>query len=316
MSSPASDPADLETLQELIERFDVASALGARVDRLLFASGNLSRVYGIETSAGERVVLKVRADSVRLDAVARVQSLLHRAGQPLPEPLAGPWRRDGVAISAERLVPGGSARGPAGDAARDFAEVFFALLTAAPPGEDFPELREDAPPWVNWSHTEDTVWPARDTPGAEIRGPGPDDVDDAGRAAAEVLRGLDRPRVIAHADFEDQNVRWRDGRIHVVHDWDSLALLPECAAVGSTAAAWPAGVVQWCATVEQSEDFLTAYELVRGRPFDDAERRAAWAAALWHRSFNARKDAADGGGMQLDLFRRDARRLRALAGVG
>lgn len=121
--------------------------------------------------------------------------------------------------------------------------------------------------------------------------------------------------MIVHADFEDQNLRWTGGKIHVVHDWDSLALLPECAAVGSTAAAWPGGVSEWCATVEQAEEFIAAYESVGGFAFDEVERRAAWAGALWHRSFNARKDAADGGGMQLDLFRRDAPRLLALAGL-
>jgi aminoglycoside phosphotransferase (APT) family kinase protein len=171
------------------------------------------------------------------------------------------------------------------------------------------------PGWVAWDHGGAELWPARDDAGAPIHGPGPDDVDGAGAAARAVLRALDRPAVIGHGDFEDQNLRWDGSRIHVVHDWDSLIAQPECAIVGATAAIWPAGVVAWCATISEAEEFLSAYEAERGRPFDADERRAAWAAALWQRAFNARKHAADGGGMQLDLFRRDADALAERAGI-
>lgn len=127
------DDADLTDPRRTLATFDVERALEARVQRALFASGNLSRVYGIETSGGEQLVLKVRPDSVRLDAVAEVQTLMYRAGQPVPEPVSGPWRHDGLAMSVERLIPGGDTRDPGDLVARDFAEVFFALVRAAPP---------------------------------------------------------------------------------------------------------------------------------------------------------------------------------------
>jgi hypothetical protein len=310
-----SDDAD-DALTLALGGLDPEAVLGARVEKVLFTSGNLSRVVGVRTVEGGEVVVKSRPDSSRLEGVLGVQRTLHGAGQPVPEPLGTVHRRDGRAISVERLVLGGEHRGPAAGAASDFAAVFHDLVRAAPGAAQYPSLRDDPPAWVNWGDDASRLWPQRDSPGGEIRSPGPADVDDAGRDAAEVLRALDREPVLVHADFEDQNIRWHGTRIHVVHDWDSLAPLPECAAVGAVAAIWPAGVVAWCATTEQAADFIAAYEHHRGAPFDAVETKAAWAAALWHRAFNARKDAADGGGTQLDLFRRDVAALRARAGLG
>jgi hypothetical protein len=32
-----------------------------------------------------------------------------------------------------------------------------------------------------------------------------------------------QPSVVGHADWEEPNLRWIDRRLHVVHDWDSVA---------------------------------------------------------------------------------------------
>lgn len=308
------DPG-LAGLAAALGDLDASDVLGAPASRVLFTAGNLSRVFGVETIAGDRVVVKIRRDSPRFDDTAAVQSALHRRGMPVPEHVRGPFRLDGRAVSVERLVPGGATRGPGPGAARAFARVLHGLISAAPPASEHPGLRRDTPPWVGWDHDGPQLWPPRDDAGPGIEGAGPPDVDGAGAAARELLRALDRPNLIGHGDFEDQNLRWDGDDIRVVHDWDSLVVQPECAIAGATAAIWPAGVVAWCATIPQAEEFLAEYERVRGRPFDAEERRAAWAAALWQRAFNARKHAADGGGMQLDLFRRDAAALAVRAGL-
>jgi Ser/Thr protein kinase RdoA (MazF antagonist) len=312
---PPTASEDLDSLLAALDGVDLLALLGARPERVLFASGNLSRVFGVRTEAGRELVVKIRPDSSRFDATAAVQAVLADTGMPVPAPVRGPLRAQGRAISVEAFVPGGHTRGPAPGAARDFARGLHRLIEAAPPAADHAALHQDVPGWVAWDHDGAELWPARDDAGAPIHGPGPDDVDAAGAAAREMLRALDRPAVIGHGDFEDQNLRWDGTRIHVVHDWDSLVAQPECAIVGATAAIWPAGVVAWCATIPEAEEFVAAYEAERGRPFDAAERRAAWAAALWQRAFNARKHAADGGGMQLDLFRRDAAALAERAGI-
>jgi hypothetical protein len=43
--------------------------------------------------------------------------------------------------------------------------------------------------------------------------------------------------------------------------------------------------------VEESEDFLNAYAVARGRPWSTEEREVAWAAGLWFLVFNAKKES-------------------------
>jgi hypothetical protein len=54
------------------------------------------------------------------------------------------------------------------------------------------------------------------------------------------------------------------------------------------------------ATAAQSAEFIAAYQQAAGRQWATQEVHDAWAAGLWVRLFNAKKDAADGGGPQLD----------------
>jgi hypothetical protein len=70
------------------------------------------------------------------------------------------------------------------------------------------------------------------------------------------------------------------------------------------------------ATLEQSEQFLIAYEQARGRPWTTSERRAGWAAGLWVRAFNAKKERMNGGGPQLDRLAKEMSERSARAGLG
>jgi hypothetical protein len=68
------------------------------------------------------------------------------------------------------------------------------------------------------------------------------------------------PRVIGHADWHADNVRWSDGRLLVVHDWDSPVSQPEAVIAGIAAAIFPASGDAWHpATIQESEQFLSAY---------------------------------------------------------
>jgi hypothetical protein len=87
----------------------------------------------------------------------------------------------------------------------------------------------------------------------------------------------------------------------VVHDWDSVVAQPEAAIAGQAAAVWPAtGGPGQAASVAQTEQFLAAYAQARRQPWTRGEWEMAWAAGLWVRCFNAKKDAVRGGGPQLD----------------
>jgi hypothetical protein len=54
------------------------------------------------------------------------------------------------------------------------------------------------------------------------------------------------------------------------------------------------------ASVAQTADFITSYQLQVGREWERSEIRDAWAAGLWVRLIYAKQDAAEGGSEQLD----------------
>ncbi len=112
-------------------------------------------------------------------------------------------------------------------------------------------------------------------------------VDTADRVRRRLL-ATDLPRVLGHADFEAQNLRWRDGRVWAVHDWDSLAWQPEAALVGAASAAFANASPPSLAPVDSSAAFLAAYQDLRGRRFTADEVEVAWAAGLWTAAHNAR----------------------------
>ena len=67
--------------------------------------------------------------------------------------------------------------------------------------------------------------------------------------------------------------------------------------------------------IQQSADFLTHYQTATGRRWSQRQTQDAWAAGLWVRLFNAKKDAAGGGGPQLDLLASQVTERLARAGL-
>ncbi len=277
--------------------------LGARPERIRWESGHLSRVVGLRLDDGRNVVLKIRPASARVRACTAVQADLAANGFPCPRPLTAPAPLGGALATAEEQAADGAQLESAPDSAALFAGLLADLIRLAPgPAERF--MLRPSPPWVGWDHPEAAIWPVPDHLGRNLNAAaGPHWLDQAAGRARACLRQLRAPLVIGHADWESQNIRWAGRRPLAVHDWDSVAAQPEAAIAGAASAVWPAaGAPGQAATVEQSEAFLAAYESVRRRPWAADERRACWAAGIWIRSYNAKHDAAKGGGPQLDLL--------------
>jgi Ser/Thr protein kinase RdoA (MazF antagonist) len=289
--------------------------LGAGPARVLFRSGHLSEVVGVELADGRRVVVKARPYDPRIAGCTAVQGHLARAGFPCPVPLTGPVRADGLTVTAETLVPGGSQL-PATNGAAPFAALLARLIGSAPRVADVPGLAP-SPPWTAWDHPGARLWPERDDQGGDLNSvPGPAWVDDAAQRARERLCASTSPASIGHGDWESQNIRWLDGQPLAVHDWDSVIAQPEPAIVGMAAAVWPAaGGPGEAATVTQSAEFVACYQQAAGRQWAGHEVQDAWAAGLWIRLFNAKKDAADGGGPQLDRLAGEVDERLALAAL-
>jgi Ser/Thr protein kinase RdoA (MazF antagonist) len=290
--------------------------LGAEPAAVLFRAGYLSEVTGLRLADGRGVVLKARPPSARLAGCVAVQAALAAAGFPCPRPLAGPAPLGALAATAEELVAGGHLLPPGPDAAGRFAGLLAELVRLAPDPADLPTLAP-SPAWAAWDHRHPGLWPPPDDRDGDLNEhPGPAWLDRVGAGVRARLAGLRLRRVVGHADWESQNLRWDGGRPLVVHDWDSAVAQPEAVVAGLAAAVWPAaGGSGQAATVEQTEQFLDAYEQARGRPWTAAERQACWAAGLWVRAFNAKKQWMDGGGPELERLAGEVAERAARAGL-
>jgi hypothetical protein len=85
-------------------------------------------------------------------------------------------------------------------------------------------------------------------------------------------------------------MRWRHGKAYAVHDWDSLAWLPEAAIAGGAAGVFTSHGKPVLAPLESSETFIHAYEGERGVRFSPYETEIAWAASIWVALHNARNE--------------------------
>lgn len=290
--------------------------LGAEPVEVLFRAGHLSAVMGLRLTDDRRIVVKARAPSIRVRGCVAVQQALAQAGFPCPRPLAGPEPVDGWLVTAEQCRTGGEQLADGADSAEPFAGLLAELIDLAPPVAAVPSLAP-SPPWVGWDRPGPELWPEADDRDQDLnQHPGPTWLDHLAVRVRSCLAELALPLVVGHGDWESQNIRWRGRRPWMVHDWDSVVAQPEAAIAGQAAAVWPAaGGPGEAASIDQTEQFLDAYQQARGRPWTPAEREACWAAGLWVRAFNAKKDAVVGGGPQLDRLSSEAAGRARNAGI-
>jgi hypothetical protein len=79
---------------------------------------------------------------------------------------------------------------------------------------------------------------------------------------------------------------------------------------GLAAAIYPA-----LATVTETRNSLAAYAAARGRPFSPGELQRCWAAGVWTRAFDAKKQYAAGQPI-ISLTESEARERLHQAGLG
>lgn len=264
--------------------------LGHEPVAVLFERRSVSAVFGLRLADGREVVVKAREDDGRVESCLAAQTRLAERGLPCPRPITPSVRVGALAVHAEESRPGGAVlRGDSPEIAVRYAEVFARLMaeladvTVAPPLPN--------PRWARWDHPGSGVWPAIGFLDERDQSTVPGFVVDAAERARKRLLAADLPCVLGHADFEAQNLRWRDGEVWAVHDWDSLAWLPEAAQAGAASGSFSSGSPTTLAPVDSSAAFLAAYQDLRGRRFTAEEREVAWAAGLWVAAHNARWEA-------------------------
>jgi hypothetical protein len=289
--------------------------LGSAVSEVVFEAGSLSAVVGVRLADDRELVVKARRSVPRLRAAYAVHRHVWQSGYPAPEPLVPPAPLDAArSASAELLVRGGEigGRGP-GDAARS-AEALAALIGITASAGDVGSL-SPSPSWVAWDHDGPGLWPGTDAgPGSLNLMAGPGWLDEAAARCRGRLRRYRAPRVIGHADWHADNVRWSDGRLLVVHDWDSVVSQPEAVIAGIAAAIFPASEDAWRpATIQESEQFLSAYIRASTRAWTPDDTEAFWAASAWTLAVDAKEAVA--GGSDPDLTEAETVKRLSLAGA-
>ncbi|HZC75712.1 MAG TPA: hypothetical protein VE220_07035 [Gaiellaceae bacterium] len=254
--------------------------LGAAPAEPLFVVSHLSEVVGVRLADGREVVVKRRLDEAgRAQVCVRAQRLLAEQGFPCPLPLTEVVVDDCHAVHAEVFVEGGELETEDTPEAAARSAVLFADLVRRLAALDL-RLPLPNPEWVRWESL----------PDRQAASPVPDRVDETQRRVQAKLVGCALPGALGHADWEAQNMRWRGGEPLAVHDWDSLAWLPEAALVGTAAGVFASHGNPKLAPLESSAAFLDAYQQACGVAFSPYEEEIAWAASLWVALHNARDE--------------------------
>jgi hypothetical protein len=247
---------------------------------VLFVVTHLSEVVGVRLADGREVVVKRRVDEAgRARSCVTAQRLLAEGGFPCPMPLTPAEFGDGFAVHAERFVGGGELeREDTLAAAARSAALLADLVRRLSLVELDPPLPN--PEWVRW-----------DIPVERHAGSGvPDWIEETSRRLRAKLADSSLPAVLGHVDWEAQNMRWQDGEPLAVHDWDSLAWLPEAAVAGTAAGVFASHGNPTLAPLASSSAFLDEYERARGARFSSYECEIAWAASIWVALHNARDE--------------------------
>jgi hypothetical protein len=264
--------------------------LGSGVKGVLFCEGHLSTVLGIELMSGRDVVVKIRPRVNRLLACAAVHRRLFQCGVPCPEPLVELESIGAYVASAESMARGGDPYPRSGRAPLPFAAALAKFIAQAPALSEVPSL-DPAPQWTAPDFRLQELWPPSDETFEDLNSDGgPKWIDEVGWSARNRLAASTSPLVVGHGDWYTGNLRWRGNDLCMVYDFDSVVAASEAHIAGLAAAIYPVSDIGTEATVQESDAFLDAYQDVRG-PFSNGELMEAWAAGLWSRSYDAKKQS-------------------------
>lgn len=264
----------------------------------LFASISVGGVFGVETNAGDRLVLKVyprRIPANTLQAVAEVQRRLHSCRFPVAEVLddlidAG----DGLFATVMRYVDGNDEDGHDPRVRQELAAALARFAAITDKG-DFPlvaNLVQASASRRLWpAPHKSTIRLAETTRGAGFLR------DRALRARRTLALAEELPMRLAHLDWGVKNARFRKKKLVAVFDWDSLGTMCEAASVGKAAAQFTANwdiPTKITPSSDEACAFLSEYEEARGRKLNRLERKVASAAADWQIAVTARQEWGEG----------------------
>lgn len=282
--------ADAEVIHGALAAF-CAAHLGSALADVPFCTFSVGAGFGLVLKDGRRAFLKAWpavSSGEALDAVHTVQHALARQGFPAPRVIVPPAPfMTGRASVMEWMDAGGQrdARDPA--LRRAMAASLARMVALAEPFVDLPGLpRHGYPQGRVWDAAHNALFDFQATAaGAEW-------IDRIAVAAADAARAGEGRRVVGHRDWRVQNMRFQDGRVSAVFDWDSLTVALEPEIVAMAAATYTRTtsipVERSLPTPAQMAAFIADYEVAAGRRFTAGEWRTAGAAATHLLAYTAR----------------------------
>jgi hypothetical protein len=289
---------DAEVIAASVERF-CARSLGSPIeDCEFFVSGVLS-VHGLRLADGRRVVVKAARRSFGatfLEAVQTVQAHLDSRDFPCPKPVLGPTALEqGIAVVEELLDCGARADAHDPYITRQMASTLARQVDLS---RRFVSL-DGLKPSLLASPTPDTLWPEPHEARFDFvaSAGGAEWIDELAWSARKRLADITGERIIAHADWRAEHVRFEGQEIVATYDWQSLAVGSEPALLGQIGYGfttdWSTDQTRQTPTIEEFRAFIADYEAARGRRFSPPERKTIDAAWVYATAYGARCEHSD-----------------------
>jgi aminoglycoside phosphotransferase (APT) family kinase protein len=254
-------------------------------------------VHGVALTDGRAVVVKGHRPAVAaayLRAVAVVQNALADAAYPAPRPLAGPVPVRVGHLTAETMLPRGSATDghePRVRAALARGLARFVEITR-PYTTEFAAVR--APMEV----AAGDLYPTPHSPRFDFSATaaGAEWIDELAAAARARLQACPFTPTVVHGDWRIENLCVDDGEVVAVYDWDSVGVAAEAVALATAATTfsvdWQQPPGRRFPAPAEIRRFITDYERARARPLAPDERELLAAAIVAGLSYSARCEHA------------------------
>jgi len=287
---------DAEQIVRMIDELCRAH-LASGIRGYFFYRASVGSTHGVQLEDSRDVVIKVRPppetnpylslDRTRLEGICRVMTWLTDRGYPCPKPILGPTLIAKGLATVEGFLEQGQ-RGNGFDPecrkliASGFAESIRLLRSFA--GE-VACLRHFQQAESLYAQPHSKLFDfQRTSAGAEW-------IDTFAQRARQV-EAHDGERVLGHADWRVEHLRFQDGKIVSTYDWDSLAFCPETELVGISAhgftADWTLEGVRRIPTADDIRAYVADYEQARCRLFSKHERKSLFATCVYCIAYGAR----------------------------
>jgi hypothetical protein len=259
-----------------------------------FFRASVGSVHGLRLADGRRVVVKAMRPGTRLEwleSIQNIQRVLVGEGFPCPSPLGGPATlAHGLAIVESLLETGepGDAHDPG--VRRVMARTLANLVQRCRSFVSDDSLRSD--PRVG-------LWPRPHEGRFDFDGTtnGAEWIDEIAAGARRILDGSNGGLVVGHGDWRVENMRFDDGEVSAVYDWDSLTIAGEPALVGGAAHQFTSDYSRadhrQLPTLDESLSFIDDYEAARDKSFTADERRLARASLAYAMAYSSRCEHSD-----------------------